>query len=107
MPWLASFAGYLNDTFLKQLAKEIGKDYGRFGKLLHVKPLTIRNIEGDKDKVVDRAYEILKAWKYATEKPDSYAAYVILRDAAEKLETGVVDLIRRGESIEASKEYYV
>ena len=62
-----------------------------------MKPFTIKTIEGDKDKEVDRAYEVVKAWKYATEKPDSYAAYVKLRDAAEKLKTGVEDFIRSGE----------
>ena len=88
---------------MKQLAEKIGNDYRRFGEFLRVKPFTIEAIEGDKEKVVDRAYEIVKAWKYATEKPTSYVAYVTLKKAVTKLNKGIENFVYSGEWIETSE----
>ena len=88
---------------MKQLAEKIGNDYRRFGEFLCVKPFTIEAIEGDKENVVDRAYEIAKAWKYATEKPSSYAAYSTLKKAVSKLNRGIENFVYSGEWFETSE----
>lgn len=81
-----------------RLARQICNEYRHFGILLEVELYTIEAIKANYSDVVDRAFEVVKAWAYSCEKPDSVTAYEKLCGALSELGRGdLVEFVRRGE----------
>ena len=91
------FIGYLNESYMMQLANKIDGDYRVFGKRLRLESSTIDNIEAGNHDDVGRAYVVVQTWKSMTRNPDSYDAYKVLLDAVKTLKKqGLEEFLRKG-----------
>ena len=81
-----------------RLARQICTEYRHIGLLLEVELYTIEAIQANYSNVIDRAFEVVKAWAYSCEKPDSVTAYKKLCGALSELgREDLVDFVRLGE----------
>ena len=78
-----------------RLAQRIGDDHRHFGIYLGLELYTIEAIKANNSDVVDRAFEVLKAWTYTCKKPNSVTAYNTLSGAFSQLKReDLVDFVR-------------
>ena len=81
-----------------RLAQRICSDFHHFGIFLGLELYTIEAITADNNKVVDRAFEIVKTWRYACKKPGLVTEYYKLRDALSGIgRNDLVEFVRLGE----------
>ena len=81
-----------------RLAQRISSEYRHLGIFLGLELHTIASIKANNDNVIDCAFEVVKHWMFACEKPSSVTAYNQLTKALLELGRGdLVDFVCLGE----------